>query len=925
MSSFRSRQRATMRREFNSRDNEASSPAGGDSPAGKGPVIQKKAPSADTSPRAPYSGPRPGNAKPNWQDRGAGQGQAPRDGGKRGPYQGRDQQAGRDKPYGNDRRPQGQQRFERNEDQDSFKKDRFNKERGNNWQPRSFARDGEERPQGNGPKKPFHHREDREPRDYSRDRGPSGRKPLNAAADVEPERKPYSRDRGPSGRKPLHLERDGEQGAPQGKPRWQQRDGERHVDQPRKPFNPSADREQRFRRDDAEQAPRKPWQERQHSEQREEGPRKLFGKPANRDNNFRRDDAEQAPRKPWQERQHGDRDQRFQRDDAEHAPRKPWQERQHGDRDNRFRRDDAEQAPRKPWQEREHGDRDNRFRRDDAGQAPRKPWQERQHGDRDSRFQRDDAEQAPRKLFGKSADRDNRFRRDDAEAAPHQDRPQGEPAERSEGGTRKLFSKPSYRDNDVRRDDAERAPRQSWQQEERPRHERREGEARQLFGKPGAGSLKPLGDQHRVETRGEHRHADAPRHAPTERQAPSLTQVRDSVLSLFAPCPRGLEAILADELRGLGARDIATADGGVAFAGDRDLLMAANLHSRTASRVLLQLAQGGYRNEQDIYRLAMNVDWPRWFDVSNSIKLKTDAIRCHFKSLDFISLKVKDAICDRFRQAQLGRPNVDTRHPDVRVHVFLTEDSATIYLDTSGEPLFKRGWRQETGDAPLRENLAAGILMLTGYNGSQPLLDPMCGSGTFLVEAADIALNRAPGRQRKFAFQKLRGFDSASWEALLLDAQHAEKPLAKLAINGSDRDQAIINVAKDNLERAGLSGLVELQAMDVLDARPNGENGILVANPPYGVRMDELDQLAEWYPLLGDWLKAHFAGWHANLFSGDLRLAKLIHLSPKRRTPLYNGSLQCRLFVINMVEGSARKEKPGEQAEIIEQDDHAAE
>nr|WP_276539248.1 class I SAM-dependent RNA methyltransferase [Chromobacterium alkanivorans] len=404
-----------------------------------------------------------------------------------------------------------------------------------------------------------------------------------------------------------------------------------------------------------------------------------------------------------------------------------------------------------------------------------------------------------------------------------------------------------------------------------------------------------------------------------------MTQVRDSVLSLFAPCPRGLEAILADELRGLGARDIATADGGVAFAGDRDLLMAANLHSRTASRVLLQLAQGGYRNEQDIYRLAMNVDWPRWFDVSNSIKLKTDAIRCHFKSLDFISLKVKDAICDRFRQAQLGRPNVDTRHPDVRVHVFLTEDSATIYLDTSGEPLFKRGWRQETGDAPLRENLAAGILMLTGYNGSQPLLDPMCGSGTFLVEAADIALNRAPGRQRKFAFQKLRGFDSASWEKLLLDAQHAEKPLAKLTINGSDRDQAIINVAKDNLERAGLSGLVELKAMDVLDARPNGENGILVANPPYGVRMDELDQLAEWYPLLGDWLKAHFAGWHANLFSGDLRLAKLIHLSPKRRTPLYNGSLQCRLFVINMVEGSARKEKPGEQTETIEQDDHAAE
>ncbi|POZ62601.1 RNA methyltransferase [Chromobacterium alticapitis] len=383
----------------------------------------------------------------------------------------------------------------------------------------------------------------------------------------------------------------------------------------------------------------------------------------------------------------------------------------------------------------------------------------------------------------------------------------------------------------------------------------------------------------------------------------------DSKLALFAPCPRGLEQTLADELLALGAGDIVPADGGVAFSGDASLMMAANLHSRTASRILLRLAHGGYRVEQDIYRLAMSVDWPRWFEVSRTIKLKADGIGARVKSLDYVGLMVKDAICDRFRQAQLGRPNVDTRSPDVRVNVFLSADEATIYLDTSGEPLFKRGWRDETGEAPLRENLAAGILRLAGYDGSQPLLDPMCGSGTFLVEAADIALNRAPGRNRRFGFELLSSFDSAVWERLQLDARQAEKPAEKLAIQGSDRSQAMINIARANLERAGLAGLIELKAADVTATRPHAEHGLIVSNPPYGVRLEEQEQLAEWYPELGDWLKAHFAGWTACLFSGDLRLGKLIHLSPKRRTPLFNGSLQCRLFVINMVEGSARKQK----------------
>ena len=471
-----------------------------------------------------------------------------------------------------------------------------------------------------------------------------------------------------------------------------------------------------------------------------------------------------------------------------------------------------------------------------------------------------------------------------------------------------LFNLPSHREKNQHNSDRSGHPNKP--ESKRPHSVVCEGRKSPLFCKPGLTSLKPLSQPHRVESREKHRDAQTAPNRPPTHQAPSLTQVRDSVLSFFAPCPRGLESILADELRGLGGSEIRSTEGGVAFVGRRDLLMAANLHSRIASRVLVQLAHGNYRNEHDIYRLAMNVDWPRWFEVSNSIKVKIDAIRCHLKSLHFISMKVKDAICDRFRQAQLGRPHVDIRHPDIRVHVFLTEHNATIYLDSSGEPLFKRGWRQDTGHAPLRENLAAGILLLAGYNGSQPLLDPMCGSGTFLVEAADIALKRAPGRQRKFAFQKLRGFDSGSWTKLLLNAQYIEKPQTKLTINGSDRDPLIIKVAKNNLERAGLTDLVEVKAMDVLDARPNGEHGILITNPPYGVRMEEQDRLAEWYPLLGSWLKAHFSGWHANLLSGDLRLAELINLAPKRGTRLYNGPLQCKLFAINLVKSSIRDAKP---------------
>jgi putative N6-adenine-specific DNA methylase len=388
-------------------------------------------------------------------------------------------------------------------------------------------------------------------------------------------------------------------------------------------------------------------------------------------------------------------------------------------------------------------------------------------------------------------------------------------------------------------------------------------------------------------------------------------------LALFLPCPRGLEPVLSDELAKLGAKDIAAVDGGVGCSGDMALMMRANLHSRVASRVLLQLAQGPYRNEQDIYEVARKVDWPAWFDLKRTIKVKTDGVGSEVRSLEFISLKVKDAVCDRFREATGERPSVDTRFPDIRIHVFLTREQATVYLDTSDEALFKRGWRNETGEAPLRENLAAGLLLLAGYDGSQPLLDPMCGSGTLLIEAADIALKRAPGRERHFAFEKFRNFDAAAWRTLREEALAAElSPKTQLPIWGSDRSRTMTELAVRNLERSGLDRAVRIKTQDILSSRPPAESGLIVTNPPYGVRLEarsdqaEQDALAELYPQLGDWLKQHFAGWTANFFTGDLRLAKLIRLTPKRRIPLYNGALECRMFVIPLVAGSNRKPKP---------------
>jgi putative N6-adenine-specific DNA methylase len=377
----------------------------------------------------------------------------------------------------------------------------------------------------------------------------------------------------------------------------------------------------------------------------------------------------------------------------------------------------------------------------------------------------------------------------------------------------------------------------------------------------------------------------------------------------FATCPRGLEQVLAAELTALGARETRAIDGGASFGGDLALCYRTNLESRIASRVLWRIGHARYRNEHDIREAARALAWPQLFDVRRSIRVNVSAIRSPVKSLDYVTLSVKDAVCDVFRASRGKRPDVDTARPDVRIHVFLTRDEATFYLDTSGEALFKRGWRTAGGDAPLRENLAAGILILTGWTPPMPLFDPMCGSGTFLIEAAMMALGAAPGADRPFGFENLENFEARRWHAIKDEVIARRKPVQGLPIFGSDKSGSTLKLARDNLTATGLIEAVQLKQMDVLDGGPPAPSGILVMNPPYGERLADPEALAAFYPKLGDALKQRFSGWTAHILSADPRLPRLIRLQASKRTPLYNGALECRLYEYRLVAGTMRQPK----------------
>jgi putative N6-adenine-specific DNA methylase len=401
---------------------------------------------------------------------------------------------------------------------------------------------------------------------------------------------------------------------------------------------------------------------------------------------------------------------------------------------------------------------------------------------------------------------------------------------------------------------------------------------------------------------------DEHREGPRERSRGQRTPRKLAELSqhFFVSCSKGLEGELVKELTEIGVADARPAAGGVAFQGDMRLAWKVNLWSRLAIRVLRRVAEGPYANEDDLYRGAREVEWTRLLDVSQTLAVNTVARKSPLQSLNFATLRIKDAVCDCFRAACGERPSVDTHNPDVPLLLYLTEERYNLYLDLSGEPLNRRGFRVEPAAAPINENLAAGILRLSGWNPDIPLYDPMMGGGTFLVEAAMMALNIAPGLKRHFAFEKFKDFDMIEWQRLRKDAEAVQLEPQPLAIYGSDIDPLMVRAAGLNLQAAGLFDCVRLREADFLEVDAPPGPGFIVCNPPYGVRL-EVEDVAGFYKAMGDALKKRFAGWTAFFISADLEFPKLIGLSSSRRTPLYNGPLECRLFAYEVVQGSNRK------------------
>jgi putative N6-adenine-specific DNA methylase len=400
--------------------------------------------------------------------------------------------------------------------------------------------------------------------------------------------------------------------------------------------------------------------------------------------------------------------------------------------------------------------------------------------------------------------------------------------------------------------------------------------------------------------------------------------------SYFCPCPRGMEQALADELAEIAQTTGSTSlkvhnqvPGGVHCSGTDTDAYRINLHSRIASRVLLRIANRTYANENDIYDLVLEQPWEDWFSVDHTIRVDITAIKSPLTSLEFTTLKIKDAVCDRFRDQFGRRPSVNTRTPDMRIMGFLDQRNFTIYLDTSGEALFKRGWREETGDAPLRENLAAGLLRVAGWKPGMTLFDPMCGSGTILIEAAQMVQGIPPGARRRFAFEKFKNFNAKAWQEMKTAIKPNPLP-AEPTIFGSDISGDMVAMTRHNLRSAGILFEVPLKQIEAQQVQPpTSQPGLLVTNPPYGerigVRGDSTipqDEMAVgFYQQLSATLKQRFVGWTVYLFTADLSLPKMLRLKESRKTPFFNGALECRLFRFDMVAGFNRRDaaKPKEE------------
>ena len=433
-------------------------------------------------------------------------------------------------------------------------------------------------------------------------------------------------------------------------------------------------------------------------------------------------------------------------------------------------------------------------------------------------------------------------------------------------------------------------------------------------------------------------------------------------VDLFLPAAGGSEALLAEEVQRLTGRPAQAGRGGIWAQGDGLQALRLNLESRIAQRVLWPLVDGPYRDEHDLYDLARRVPWPDWITPAQTLRVDVNAQGSPLRSVNFAALRIKDAVCDVMREATGERPSVDTRHPDLPLVLYVGPDHATLFADTSGEALFKRGWRdaqggrQEVkGEAPLKETLAAAMLAAAGWRGRAedgPLLDPCCGAGTIAIEAAQMACGVAPGLQRRFAFERMLPFRALlpQWRAMREQAQ-ARVHAPAVPVFAGDVSFRMTDFAARNARRAGVHHAIEFKTADALQRPAPAAAGVMLLNPPYGERIEAKGMArragspqpgdpranrdgfgggegvegsegmgqrvaregfeaggssAEFFSGLASHWKRHYPGWTAWLLSPDMKLPSLMRLKESRRVPMWNGPIECRMFRFDLVAGSAR-------------------
>jgi putative N6-adenine-specific DNA methylase len=376
-----------------------------------------------------------------------------------------------------------------------------------------------------------------------------------------------------------------------------------------------------------------------------------------------------------------------------------------------------------------------------------------------------------------------------------------------------------------------------------------------------------------------------------------------SLIPFFATCARGIEPLLAEELRALAAVAITMGRGGVHFQGDKALLYRANLELRTAIRVLLPILQVQITTTDELYQAVQQLDWSQYLTPDHTLAVDCNVRDSHITHSQYAARRVKDAICDQFVERRRSRPSVDAQRPMVGLNLHVYQDEAVLSLDASGDSLHKRGYRPIQTRAPINEALAAGLVHMTGFRGDSPFFDPLAGSGTLCIEAAWLALRRPPGLTRRhFGFMGWLDFDVKLWTELRDEARKRVLTTLRQPISGSDQRRDAVQMSQNNARAAGIGHLLTFAMRDMRECRPpeGVPPGVVLTNPPYGERLGEEKELRSLYRALGETCSRYFQSWRVFVFTGSKSLARELGIRSKNATSLFNGRIPCQLLELDM-------------------------